>query len=135
MRKPVLFLFFLFCSVSAFAQFKASIQGTVTDPQGNAVVGAKITITDQSTQAHYSAVSNNQGYYRINEMPPGSYTVSAEGTGFKIAVSKDVVVEAEQPRGFDIALQVGATSEVVTNKHSGFPFSALIGSCNTSDDR
>src|SRR3984893_12123116 len=112
--KFALLVLFCLCAVSTYAQFKASMQGTVTDPQDNAVAAAKVTVTNQATQVSYNAVTNNQGFYRINELPPGNYTVNVEATGFKKSSSKDVVVEAEQPRGFDVSLQVGATSETVT---------------------
>src|ERR1700719_1271122 len=112
--KLALLVLFCLCAVPAYAQFKASMQGTVTDPQGNAVAAAKVTITNQATQASYDAVTNNQGFYRINELPPGNYTVNVEASGFKKSISKDVVVEAEQPRGFDVSLQVGTASETVT---------------------
>jgi hypothetical protein len=112
--KFALLVLFCLCAVPTYAQFKASMQGTVVDPQSNAVAAAKVTVTNQATQASYNAVTNNQGFYRINELPPGNYTVDVEATGFKKSSSKDVVVEAEQPRGFDVSLQVGATSETVT---------------------
>src|SRR5207249_9509640 len=47
-------------------------------------------------------------------LPPGKYTVSVEGAGFKTSVSKGVVVEAEQPRGLDITLAVGNIQDSVT---------------------
>src|SRR5712692_7052860 len=103
-----------FCAVPTYAQFKASIQGTVMDAQGNAVPTAQVSVTDQATQVSYHAVTNDQGFYRINELSPGSYTVTVEAAGFKKSTSKNVVVEAEQPRGFDVSLQVGTVSEEVT---------------------
>jgi hypothetical protein len=103
-----------FCGIPTYAQFKASIQGTVMDAQGNAVPTAQVSVTDQATQVSYHAVTNDQGFYRINELSPGSYTVTVEAAGFKKSTSKDVVVEAEQPRGFDVSLQVGTVSEEVT---------------------
>src|SRR6202790_4449446 len=112
--KFALLVLFCLCAVPTYAQFKASMQGTVVDPQSNAVAAAKVTVTNQATQASYNAVTNNQGFYRINELPPGNYTVDVEATGFKKSSSKDVVVEAEQPRGFDVSLQVGATRRTVT---------------------
>jgi hypothetical protein len=101
-------------AVSTFAQFKASLQGTVMDPGQAAVAGAKITITDQSTGVSRETVTSDQGFYRVAELPPGLYTVSVTATGFKNSVSKDVEVKAEEPRGFDVSLEVGAVSEEVT---------------------
>jgi hypothetical protein len=103
-----------FLVTSAHAQFRASIQGTVMDPQGNAVASAKVTVTNQDTGVVHSTVTSAEGFYRIGELSPGKYTVSIEATGFKTSATKDVVVEAEQPRGFDMTVQVGAVTEQVT---------------------
>jgi hypothetical protein len=84
------------------------------DPGQAAVAGAKITITDQSTGVSRETVTSDQGFYRVAELPPGLYTVSVTATGFKNSVSKDVEVKAEEPRGFDVSLEVGAVSEEVT---------------------
>jgi outer membrane receptor protein involved in Fe transport len=101
-------------AVGAQAQFKASIQGTVMDSKGGAVAGAKITVTNQDTAVSHDAVSSDQGFYRVTELPPGKYTVTAESAGFKKFSSKDIEVEAEASRGLDISLQVGAVTEQVT---------------------
>ena len=102
------------CAASSFAQFKASLQGTVMDAGQAAIAGAKVTATDQATGVSRDTQTSDQGFYRINELPPGTYTVTVEAPGFKQSVSQDVVVEAEQPRGFDVTLQVGNVSESVT---------------------
>ncbi len=100
-------------AVSAYAQFKASVQGTVMDPQGTAVPGAKVTVTNQDTGVVRDTVASAEGFYRISELPPGKYTVTVEAAGFKKSTSKDVAVEAEQPRGFDVTLSVGNVQESV----------------------
>ena len=109
---------FLFCSALALstarAQFKASMQGTVLDPQGNAVAAAKVTVANQDTGVTRDTVTSNQGFYRVSELPPGRYTVTVEATGFNKSVSTDVAVEAEQPRGLDVTLAVGAVTQEVT---------------------
>jgi hypothetical protein len=103
------------CAVSAaHAQFKASIQGTVIDTQGAAVAGAKVALTNQDTGASRDTLTSDQGFYRISELPPGRYTVTAGAPNFKTSVSKDVEIKAEEPRGFDVTLQVGAVNDQVT---------------------
>src|SRR5712664_664425 len=101
-------------AAAAHAQFKASIQGTVQDAKGGIVAGSKVTVTNQGTGAIRETTASDQGFYRINELPPGSYTVTVEAAGFKKTVSKNIVVQAEEPRGFDVTLQVGAVTESVT---------------------
>jgi hypothetical protein len=101
-------------AVSAYAQFKASIQGTVLDPKGGVVAGAKVTVTNLDTGIQHETTTSDQGFYRINELPPGVYNLTVEAAGFKQSVSKNIVVEAEQPRGYDVILQIGAVQESVT---------------------
>lgn len=99
---------------TAHAQFKASIQGTVLDPKGAAVSGAKVAVLNPETGSSRETVASEQGFYRVAELPPGQYTVTVQAESFKASVSKGVIVEAEQPRGFDVTLEVGAVSEQVT---------------------
>src|SRR5882757_1472835 len=101
----------LVCGVSFAAaprpQFQGSVQGTVLVSKGGVVAGAKVTVTNQDTGVVRDTVASAERFYRVSELPPGKYTVSVEAAGFKISLSKDVVVEAEQPRGLDITLAVG----------------------------
>src|SRR5207245_11502434 len=101
-------------AATVHAQFKASIQGTVLDSKGGVVPGAKVTITNQDTGVVRDTAASAEGFYRISELPPGKYTVTVEGAGFKKSSSKDVSVEAEQPRGLDITLEIGAVTERAT---------------------
>src|SRR5260370_644385 len=71
----------VFFAVAAQAQFHASIQGTVLDPQGNAVPGAKVTVTNHAPNAVRDTVASAEGFYRIAELPPGNYAVTAEAVG------------------------------------------------------
>src|SRR2546422_3785197 len=113
-RALLLALLFSLLAVNAHARFKASLQGTVTDPNGAAVAGAKVNITEQSTGLSRETLTSDQGFYRISELPPGRYTVTVQAAGFKQSISKDVDVKAEEPRGFDVTVQVGAVQEEVT---------------------
>src|SRR5438445_6910471 len=101
-------------AATVHAQFKASIQETVLDSKGGGVPGAKVTITNQDTGVVRDTAASAEGFYRISELPPGKYTVTVEGAGFKKSTSKDVSVEAEQPRGLDVTLEIGAVTEQVT---------------------
>jgi len=85
--RTLLLLVSLFLCVSvANAQFKASIQGTVMDPTGATIAGAKVTATNQDTGAARDAVTSDEGFYRISELPPGKYTVTVEAAGFKTSI-------------------------------------------------
>src|SRR5260370_14874870 len=115
MRLKAFFAMLLSLSaISAYAQFKASIQGTVLDAKGGAVAGAKVNVKNEATGVARGTVASDQGFYRVSELPPGSYTVSVEAAGFKQSVSTNVGVKAEEPRGFNVTLAVGAVQESVT---------------------
>jgi hypothetical protein len=111
--KILLAVLLSFFAVSTYAQFRASIQGTVMDPKGDAIAEAKVTVTDQATGIIHNTSTNEQGYYRVNELPPGVYSVTVEAKGFKLTISKDLTVEEEQPRGLDVKLEVGTVNEQV----------------------
>jgi len=107
----------LLCSVSiprASAQaVYGSILGTVTDPQGAAVVGAKVTVTDQNKGTTQETTTNESGNYSVSHLIPDMYRVKVEAQGFKTSEQKDVVVLVDNGSKVDLALQLGSTSESV----------------------
>lgn len=107
-------LLFMLLAVPMYAQFNASLQGTITDPSGALVPNAKITITNQETGVTRSSVSTQEGFYRIGALPPGRYMVTIEAASFEKSVTKNVQVSAETNRTFDSVLKAGTRSDVVT---------------------
>ncbi len=101
-------------SATVNAQFKAGIQGTVTDAQGGVISGATITLTSKETGSQRQVVSSEDGFYRFDRLAPGHYTITIEATNFKKNVLEDVVVDAEQVQGISIVMETGAVSETVT---------------------
>ena len=71
-----------FVTVSTWAQFNASIQGSVTDPSGAAVAQAKITLENVANHVTSATTSDDEGGYRFVSLGPGSYKVSVEAAGF-----------------------------------------------------
>jgi hypothetical protein len=96
----------------AFAQTTASIKGTVTDPSGAAVVGAKVAVAgvgiDRGTQ------TNASGDYEVPALPPGTYSVEVQMTGFQSQQAKGVVLEVSQNTVQNFSLKVATTNETVT---------------------
>ena len=99
---------------AAHAQFRAGIQGTVTDSTGAIVKGAKITVTSQETGASQEAITNDEGFYSVSHLGPGLYTINASMTGFKTKIIKDVQVAAEEMGGVSLVLDAGAVTEQIT---------------------
>ena len=95
-------------------QVFGSIIGTVTDPTGAAVSGAKITITDVAKGTKFEATTNESGNYTRGQLIPGNYIVSIEVPGFQKVVSSEVNVQVDQATVFNAALAVGNVTEQVT---------------------
>ncbi len=104
----------LFAALPAGAQFKAGIQGTIKDTSGAVVPGAAITVTSRETNKTYTTISGGEGFYRVDGLGPGQYTVSVEMPGFKKGIVENVTVGAEEMRGVDFTLSPGGIETAVT---------------------
>ena len=101
-------------AISAFAQYRASIQGVVTDPQGEAIVGATVTLTNEETGQKQTASSLEGGVYNFNSLPPSKFTITIEKQGFKTKTIKGVGVIAEQANSVSVQLEIGQVADTVT---------------------
>ena len=90
-----------------------SIIGTVTDPQGNAVVGAKVTVTSTTKTTVFETTSNESGNYSVTHLIPDVYKIHVEAPGFKAYDVPSVSVSADKAASVDAALQVGAVTQTV----------------------
>src|SRR5262245_44570621 len=81
---------------AAHAQYRASLTGTVTDPQGGVIPGATVTLVDKETNRTLTVVTNEKGVYVFNALAPRPYTVEVELVGFKKAVLQEVRILPEQ---------------------------------------
>ncbi|MBZ5655081.1 MAG: TonB-dependent receptor [Acidobacteriia bacterium] len=95
------------------AQYRASIQGVVTDPTGAVIPGATITLKDKETNRTLTATSDDSGVYNITALPPSTYELTAEKTGFKKKTIQNFTVLSEQANALNIQLDLGASSETV----------------------
>jgi len=92
----------------------ATLLGTVSDSSGAAVANAKVTITETNTNISRTAQSNESGNYVFPDLPPGTYRVTAELTGFKRASRSGVDVVVNTTSRIDLDLQAGDVSETIT---------------------
>lgn len=97
------------------------IVGTITDPTGAVIVGAKITVTNIATGVSNETVTDAVGFYQVLSLPLGTYRVSVENPGFKRVVSPDNVLHINEALKVDLTMQVGATSEVVEVSEASAP--------------
>lgn len=109
------FLAVFFLSVSgAVAQYRASLRGTIMDPQGAAVVGATATLVNKNTNQTFVSKSDDNGIYQFNALPSAPYRLTVQAQGFRQKLFDDVTIIPEQPNGLDIQLEVGGTNETIT---------------------
>jgi hypothetical protein len=69
-------------SLMAQSLVSGDLTGTVTDPSGAVVSGATVTLKSDTTGATRTTTTNASGAYRFSLLQPGSYTVSANASGF-----------------------------------------------------
>jgi len=93
--------------------FRGTILGTVTDPSGAVVSGAKVTVKNIATGLERTTETSADGSYSIPELPIGTYTVTVTQSGFQTSVTNNVVVDVATERRVDTALKPGQVSEHV----------------------
>ena len=92
----------------------ATLLGTVTDASGAAAANVRLTITETNTGITRTSQSNESGNYVVPDLPPGTYTVTAELPGFKRASRPAIDVVVNTSLRVDLELQPGNISETVT---------------------
>lgn len=96
------------------AQDVAQITGDVVDTSGAPVPGAIVAAHNVATNLTVRATTNALGAYTIFRLPPGSYTITAQAKGFRVAQQSEVTIRVDQAARLDFRLEVGAMSESVT---------------------
>src|SRR6266704_105337 len=133
-----LVLFLLLSSATLLTQtFRGTILGTVTDPQGAVVPGAKVTVHNINTGLERTTQTSADGSYSVPELPIGAYTVSVTQSGFQTAYVTDIAVDVATEKRVDIALKTGAVSEKVEVSGQALPMvettSAELGGTLTTE--
>ena len=90
-----------------------NLVGTVTDPQGNAVAGAKVTLTNTAKGTLEEATTNESGNFSVTHLIPDTYKVHIEAPGFKAYDITSVRVDADTSVRADAVLQVGAVTQTI----------------------
>jgi len=90
-----------------------SLTGTVTDPTGAVVAGAKVEALNTGTGISTSVVTNDKGIYTFNNLLPGLYKVTVTAQTFKALAQDNVRIDANSARRLDGQLEVGDVTAVV----------------------
>ena len=91
---PVAAIIFVF-SGSMRGQGYGTIVGTITDPSGAVVVGARVQVTDEATSVSRETASNDQGYFVLPSLRPSTYSLTIEAKGFATAIRKGITLQAD----------------------------------------
>jgi len=95
------------------------IEGKISDPKGAAISGATVTVTNQVTKQESTAVTDNQGKYKVDGLPAGIYTVRVNAKGFNEGRREEVKVEDNAAATIDVRLEIPPVQAEVKVSESG----------------
>ena len=102
-------------SVAAAQGTTGSLSGTLTDASGGVLPGVTVTLSGPSLQGTRTVVTDDQGFYRFHNVPPGpEYTVTATLSGFRDATQSNIRVFLGQEGTINLAMSPGGVTETVT---------------------
>src|ERR1700730_7628363 len=107
--------------IASFANSAAAgvISGTVKGPDGSGFMGAFVRAQNAKTKITVNVLSDRQGAYRIQNLDPGKYQVTAAAVGYKSDPRGDVKVDADQTTSLDFSLQKGTVRWADLSIHEG----------------
>jgi hypothetical protein len=111
----ILLLLSCACPARLFAQIDTgSLAGTVTDSSGGVLPGVQVVATETQSGSVYRTTTSSSGAYVFTSLRPGTYDVTAEASGFKLARATGIPVFVTTRASHDFALALGAASDTVT---------------------
>jgi hypothetical protein len=95
-------------------QFKANLNGTVTDAQGAVVPGVTVAVTNTETNVSTESVTDSTGAFSVKDVVPGRYKVTAALSGFKTFVRDGIQLHTAETATIAVKLELGRVEETVT---------------------
>jgi hypothetical protein len=92
----------------------ADLQGVVHDQNGAVVANASVTARNAGTNVSREATTNDDGFYKIVNLPPGDYEIRVKAANYKTAVVQTVTLTVGQTANQDVPLEVGDITATVT---------------------
>src|SRR5215470_2097550 len=112
--RSAIFALALALGSSVMAQhIRGALEGAVTDPNGAVLSGAKVSVKNDATSVEVRVTANDRGYFNVQNLEAGTYTVTVEQAGFRKYVAKDVTVKVGAVTPLAVSLQVGGQEQVV----------------------
>ena len=109
---PVVFSVLLGLNLQAQST-NASLVGRVTDESNALIAGARVAATSSNTGTKYDALTDASGAYNLPNIPPGSYQLKVEKSGFKTLIRPDVIMHVQDKLNLDFVMQVGPASTTI----------------------
>src|SRR5262249_55643221 len=110
---PLAALLLLAC-LPVFAALTGDIQGTVLDPNGLAVSGARITVRNMATGTTRTAATSDDGLFSVQQLEIGSYEVRIEKDGFRAVLFPAVSVRSGETAPLRVSLEIGSLEQLLT---------------------
>lgn len=101
------------CSLARGQTTFGSIAGTVSDPSGAIIPGAKVTLTNLGTTETRVAPTDTDGFYQFVNLLPGRYRIDVEKAGFKHFIREPIVLEVQNSLQINTVLELGAVAQTV----------------------
>src|SRR5215510_12366934 len=92
---------------------RGALEGRVVDPAGAVVSAAKVKVRNVATNAEVSTTTNDSGVFSLQNLEPGEYTVTIEGSGFRTFLAKQVTIKVGSVTPMEVHLEIGETSAVI----------------------
>ncbi len=96
------------------AQFRSSIEGTVSDASGAVLADVSVELTNTATGISQIVQTSSSGVFRFPTLPPGTYTIKAAKPGFQTLTQENVSLLAQETRTVPMVMKVGQVQETVT---------------------
>ncbi|HJX93242.1 MAG TPA: carboxypeptidase regulatory-like domain-containing protein, partial [Pyrinomonadaceae bacterium] len=113
----------------------ASLTGRITDPSHALIVDAKVAAVSVGTNFAYETMTNSAGEYNLTNLPPGTYRIEIEKSGFKKVLRPNVILHVQDALKIDFELTLGDVSETVTVDSGDPPVNIESGTVSTVIDR
>src|SRR5216683_1028190 len=117
MRKVAVLVILLLASCGGVLRAQstnASITGRVTDPSKAVIADAKVAVISVDTNVRYEGATNGSGEYYLTNLPPRSYRIEIEKTGFKKLIKPDVILHVQDSLELNFEMTLGSGSESIT---------------------
>ncbi|HVG20809.1 MAG TPA: carboxypeptidase-like regulatory domain-containing protein, partial [Blastocatellia bacterium] len=88
--------------------------GSVTNPQGEIVVGATVVVTDNATGKEQTITTSGEGTFALPQLEVGTYTVKVTAQGFKTFTANGVKIDLGREYSLNVPLEIGGVTENVT---------------------